>query len=1090
LDTQVQALADYTFVSKYAKYLPEKERRETWSECIDRSKSMHEAKYSHAIAELRPFLDEAFDSYHNKLAIGSQRNLQFAGHAVVQHNARSYNCCGSYCDRPRFFQEAMYNLLCGTGVGFSVQRHHVAKLPNLDLGEKTEIIPYEIEDSIEGWAESIGVLVNSYFENGIYPEYQGKVVKFVYNKIRPKGSLFSHGIGRAPGFEPLRNTHKKIRNLLDECVARGQTKLRPIDAYDIVMHASDAVLSGGIRRSATICIFSVDDEEMMNAKTGNWFIDNPQRGRSNNSALLLKNQTTPEQFRRLMQCTKQYGEPGFYWADSTEIVPNPCVSGETMILTDRGSFRAKDLVGKKFNAIVDGKIYPSTDAGFVETGYQPTFTIRTEEGYEISATHNHAFLDSSGAWTIVDQLNVGDTLMLNNHSNHSWQGNLNFETGWLLGNLIGDGFVSEETAVVDYWNENCNDMRDVALEYLKSNDLSSEHVNGYAQTSTVEKVRVESRKLKNLAESYGIVHGNKILDSRVESLSYDAYRGFLRGYFDADGSVQGTSEKGTSIRLTSVILENLQTTQRMLLRLGIASKIFKNRRCEGVRKIKGIPYHCKAIHELVVSKDMIERFAELIGFHDANKQNRLNEIVASRIRAPYCTKFQTTIASITRNEPEAVYDCTIPGISAFDANGFMSHNCVEIGFWCYDDRGNSGWQFCNLSSMNGGKITSANLFRKAARAAAIIGTLQAGYTSFPYLGEVTERIVKREALLGVSITGIMESPSILLDPKLQKEVAQSLIEVNRAVSAIIGINPAARITCIKPEGSTSCMLGTSSGIHPHHAKRYIRRVQANKMEAPAQYFMEHNPRAVEESSWSANKTDYCISFACEIPTDKAVFKKDVNAIQMLMHVKSTQENWVEYGKNPSLCTQPWLSHNVSNTIVVKPEEWDAVESFIYDNRQYFAGVSLLGSSGDKDYTQAPFTEVLTPEEIVKEYGPSSILASGIIEDAMVVYGDLWAACSTALGYGEDLREKKVLDHEEQHRQRKLDWIARLKKFAKNYHANDLVKSTYLLKDVYNWKLWYDISKTHKRVDYSKLIEQQNSTVGTQEVACGGGGCLT
>jgi ribonucleoside-diphosphate reductase alpha chain len=737
MNSQVQALADYTFVSKYAKYNADLKRRETWNECIDRSRNMHLQKYAGVVAQLQPYLDEAFEAYQNKICVGSQRNLQFAGEAVMRHNARSYNCCGSYVDRLRFFQEAMYNLLCGTGVGFSVQTHHVAKLPELDLREKTEIVTYEIPDSIEGWADSIGVLVSSYFKDSIYPEYQGKVVKFVYKNIREKGALFSHGIGRAPGPDPLRNTHEKIRKLLDECVAAGQTHIKSINAYDIVMHSSDAVLSGGIRRSATICIFSADDEDMMNAKTGNWFVDNPQRGRSNNSALLLKDQTTPEQFKRLIDSTKQFGEPGFYWSDSTEMIPNPC---------------------------------------------------------------------------------------------------------------------------------------------------------------------------------------------------------------------------------------------------------------------------------------------------------------------------------------------------------------VEIGFYCYDSDGNSGWQFCNLSTINGSKVRTVADFRRAARAATIIGTLQAGYTSFPYLGSVTESIVRREALLGVSITGMMENPKVLLNGNTQREIARELSAVNSEVAAVIGINPAARITCIKPEGSTSCMLGTSSGIHPHHAKRYIRRVQANKMEPPAQYYSNINPRAVEESSWSANNTDVCISFACEVG-DSAILKDQIDAIQMLENVKTTQMNWVATGCNKQLGTQPWLSHNVSNTVVVKPEEWDAVEHYIYDNRNYFAGVSLIGSSGDKDYTQAPFTEVFTPEEIVKIYGNASLFASGIIEEAMMVYGDLWKACATALGYGENLDEKKLLEHEELHRQQKINWIARVKKFAKKYYANDTKRVTYLLKDVYNWKLWYDIVKEHKKVDYTELFEGSNTTSGTQEIACAGGACL-
>ena len=1089
MNPQVQALADYTFVSKYAKYVPDIKRRETWQECIDRSQNMHMKKYDAVINQLQPYIDEAFAAYSNKICVGSQRNLQFAGEAVFRHNARSYNCCGSYVDRLRFFQEAMYNLLCGTGVGFSVQKHHVAKLPELDLREKTEIATYEIADSIEGWAESIGVLVSSYFQNSIYPEYQGKVVKFVYKNIREKGSLFSHGIGRAPGPDPLRNSHEKIRKLLDECVAAGQTRLKPINAYDIVMHSSDAVLSGGIRRSATICIFSVDDEEMMNAKTGNWFIDNAQRGRSNNSALLLKGSTTSEQFKRLIDSTKQFGEPGFYWSDSTEMIPNPCMPDSNWIMTDNGPRQIKDLIGKQFNAVVNGEIYASTFQGFYETGYQNIYTVKTLEGYEVRATHNHQFLTTSGEWKTVDQLQSGDVVCINNHNaSTKWSGQLDFERGWLLGNLIGDGFIGKDSAYLDYWNDNAYEMKQIALDYLKINQLAASHVDGYSQTATVEKYRVESAKLKQLAESYGIVNGSKDLNESIELLGSDAYAGFLRGYFDADGSVQGNTEKGASIRLTSVNLNNLKIVQRMLLRLGIYSKIYNNRRTAGERKIKGKFYACQACHELVISRDMIDMYRGVVGFNDANKRDRLDAVIASRSRKAYVSRFEATVSEIVRGAQEKVYDCTIENVHAFDANGFYSHNCVEIGFYCYDDQGNSGWQFCNLSTINGSKVKTVNDFRKAARAATIIGTLQAGYTDFPYLGEVTERIVRREALLGVSITGMMENPKVLLSGNTQREVAGELSALNREVAAVIGINPAARITCIKPEGSTSCMLGTSSGIHPHHAKRYIRRVQANKMEAPAQFYATTNPRAVEESSWSANNTDVCISFACEV-ADSAIVKNQINAIQMLENVKTTQMNWVAAGCNVDLGTQPWLSHNVSNTVVVQPEEWDAVEHYIYDNRQYFAGVSLIGSSGDKDYTQAPFTEVFTPEEIVNLYGNASLFASGIIDDAMMVYGDLWKACSTVLGYGENLDEKKLLEHEENHRQQKLNWNARVKKFAKKYYGNDVKKVTYLLKDVYNWKLWYDIIKEHKKVDYTELVEEYNTTKGTQEIACAGGVCL-
>jgi ribonucleoside-diphosphate reductase alpha chain len=169
------------------------------------------------------------------------------------------------------------------------------------------------------------VLLSSYFEGETdFPEYNGKEVQFNFDKIRAKGTRISGG-GKAPGAEPLKKALGNIKKVLDNAVNRGDGRLKSVEAYDIVMHAADAVISGGVRRSATICLFSPDDKEMATAKTGNWFTDNPQRGRSNNSALLLRDKTTPEQFAELMQSVKQFGEPGFVWADDEDFIVNPCV---------------------------------------------------------------------------------------------------------------------------------------------------------------------------------------------------------------------------------------------------------------------------------------------------------------------------------------------------------------------------------------------------------------------------------------------------------------------------------------------------------------------------------------------------------------------------------------------------------------------------------------------------------------------------------------------------------------------------------------------------------------------------------------------
>ena len=721
-------LQNYTFVSKYARWLEDLNRRETWKEAVERVRQMMHTQYSEF--NISEDIDWAYDMMYKKKILGSQRALQFGGDPILKRHAKIYNCVASYCDRLRFFQECFWLLLCGSGTGFSVQKHHISKLPNLEhqkCADKTHII----DDSIEGWADALGVLLSSYSEKPIkqFQDYKNCNVVFDYSQIREKGTSLSSSVGKAPGPEPLAKGLEKIRFILDKCISNKQKKLRPIDAYDIVMHSSDAVLSGGVRRSASLALFSPDDTEMVKAKTGNWYIDNPQRARSNNSALLLKDSTSFEDFNLLMTSVKEFGEPGFIWSDSTEMVFNPCVE---------------------------------------------------------------------------------------------------------------------------------------------------------------------------------------------------------------------------------------------------------------------------------------------IGLFPVNQQN-----------------------------------------------------------------GKTGFQGCNLSTINCSTIVDEADFYERCKAAAIIGTLQAGFTKLEYLGKDSEAIFEREALLGVSLTGIMEKHELILSEKVLKNGAKIAVDTNKEMSKKIKINQAARVTCLKPEGSSSSMLGTSSGIHPHHAKRYIRHVQANVLEAPYQHFKKLNPQACEKSSWSANNTDEVIKFPIEVP-DGSKLKNQLPAIEMLKVVKDMQKNWVYSGKNRSLCTQDYLSHNVSNTVTVKPDEWDAVSRYIYDNRKYFAGISLIPQSGDKDYQQAPFTAVYTSREIVKEYGDAALWCSGLIQLGLNIFDqNLWASCDYVT-----MNQAKETDSSD-----KLLFITKMKNFAGKYFDGDIKRLSYCMKDVYNWKTYCDLIDSFQKVDYTQLSETEDNTAGIEETSCAGGACL-
>lgn len=1142
----IKALSDYTQYAKYAKYLPEKGRREIWNEQIERVMDMHKKKFDYCFEEIKEEFDFAKDMIKRKRVLGSQRALQFGGKPIIDKNAKIYNCCAAYIDRQEFFKECAFLLLQGCGVGFSVQKHHVEKLPKLvkrTKGKRQFVIP----DSVEGWSDAIGVLIQSYFDdkNPYYvydlqcelDSFSGYEIEFDYSVIRPEGSPISWG-GIAPGPDGLRNSINKIITLLDSIVESGQEKLKPINAYDVVMHASDAVLSGGIRRSATICLFSPDDEEMTNAKTGNWFIENPQRGRSNNSALLVRNQTTKEQFSKLMKSVKEFGEPGFVWSDSRETLFNPCITKDSIIMTDNGPKSVETLIGKEFVALVNGEKYNSTNKGFYYTGNKDVYKVITKEGYELKSTDNHKYLvknkDKSIEWKELKNIVEGEKIVIHNHQNISWEGNGNFNKGWLLGSLFGDDTFSEEknTAYLDYWGETRFINQERVISMLKEENLTTYgNIKGSKQISNVGKQLIGSVKLKELANEYGIINKKEITNNMIEESSSDFYCGFLQGWFDADGSVQGSKEKGVSIRLISVSLNELKIAQRMLLRLGIYSKIYMNRQKEGYRKLPdgngGLKeYYCKSTHELVIAKRSLKIFRDRINFSEKDKSDKLESIINSYNKKISDNEYICTFSKLEYIGKENVYDCTINDVHAFDANGMYIHNCCEISFYNYDDEGNSGFGFCNLSEINGKKIKSEEDFYDSCKAAAILGTFQAAYNDFNYISPVTKNIVNRDSLLGVSITGMMDNPDIIFNEKVQKNGAKIILDINSKLSKKIGINECARSTCVKPAGSSSCVLGSASGIHAHHAKRYIRRVQANKNEFPVKHFKTINPLAVEESVWSVNKTDEVISFLCEVP-DGAKTKNQMSAIDLLSHVKLTQQNWVEYGTrndHPGNILAPWLRNNVSNTITVREEEWDDVEKYIFENRNYFAGISLLPQSGDLDYPQSPFSTVLTEKEIVQKYGEGSVLASGLVVDGLHAFNNnLWAACDCALGLGNKLQEidepvepimpekngytykewteklkeyAEDLNHYHEIKEQydelncKKDWIRRFKQFADRYVQGDYKKCTHMLKHVSLWKTWLDLKRDYKDIDWSQVKEEEHrvdvSTIGAQ--ACSGGSC--
>ena len=313
MDISNRILSDITVYMKYAKYIPELKRRETWQELVTRNMEMHIKQYPQLEKEIR----ENYMYVYRKQVLPSMRSMQFAGKPIEISPNRIYNCAFAPIDDWRVFSEIMFLLLGGTGVGYSVQKHHVDTLPEIRKPNKERGRRWLVADSIEGWADAVKVLVKSYF-------FGGSKIEFDFSDIRPKGARLITSGGKAPGPQPLKECLIKVEGILDS--KEGGERLKPIEVHDIVCHIADAVLAGGIRRAALISLFSATDEEMIGCKSGAWWETNPQRGRANNSAVLMRHKITKDYFMELWKRIEASGagEPGIYLSNDKDWGTNPC----------------------------------------------------------------------------------------------------------------------------------------------------------------------------------------------------------------------------------------------------------------------------------------------------------------------------------------------------------------------------------------------------------------------------------------------------------------------------------------------------------------------------------------------------------------------------------------------------------------------------------------------------------------------------------------------------------------------------------------------------------------------------------------------
>jgi hypothetical protein len=929
-------LSDIVVFNKYAKYLPEKSRRETWIEACTRTMDMHIKKYPFLEKEIR----EVFERFvFTKKVFPSMRSLQFAGPAIEKNPARIYNCSYAPIDHPAIFSEALFLLLAGCGVGFSVQFHHIEKLPAIKRPGKPR--RFLIGDSVEGWADAVKMLCKAYFYGKSLPDFD-------FSDIREKGLPLITSGGKAPGPEPLKTLLHNIQMIFER--KKEGEQLKSIECHDIMCHLAMGVMSGGIRRASCISIFSIDDEDMLTAKSGNWYELNPQRCMANNTVLLLRHRITQDDFLNLWERIKDSGsgEPGFYFSNNSDYGFNPCCfTGDMKLRTIDGDVCFKELSSRKALKVTDFKGH-SFEGKVWSNGFKKVVKITNSYGEKLKCTPEHRFMTIEG--DSVEAKNLKNRRIMPFFSIRE-----NNDDFVKMGFLQGDGCLGRLKSERHKGLEICigEDDRDIAnlFEIKTVFGETKYYTNGY--NDKLKELGFDSSELPQ-----------RVLPSTFSSWTNEEKLSFLRGLYSANGCVI----KGSRVSFKTTSKGLVDQLSSCLLDIGIKTYFTTNK--PTVVKFKNGDYLCKESYDLnILDHKAIVLFAEKIGFVHEYKKNSLIDLILNK---------SPKIISVKEERlPEEVFDFTIENDNHWGVvNGYVAHNC-EISL--------KPCSFCNLSEINISTVTCQSDLNERAIAASFIGTLQAGYTDFHYLRDVWKRTTEKEALIGVSQTGIASNAYKMCN---LKEASSLVLTENVRVSKAIGINPAKRACAIKPSGTTSLCAGSSSGIHAWFSEYYIRRMKLQKSDALYAYLKKTLPELVEDCVYKP-RTDAFVFIPIAAPYG-ATTSDNETAIELLERIKYFSENWIKPGHVSGDNT-----HNVSATVYIDTHEWDTVAKWMWDNRDCYNGLSVLPKSGHT-YKQTPFEKITKEryDELIKYV--KSIDLTQVIEKENKTDLKSEAACSGGL----------------------------------------------------------------------------------------------
>ncbi len=736
-----------------------------------------------------------------------------------------------------------------------------------------------VEDSIPGIFEAI--------QHAAIVHQSGGGTGFSFSRLRPKGSNVLTSGGQASG--PV--SFMRVFDAATEAVKQGGRRrganmgILRVDHPDI-LEFIESKLDGGIT-NFNISV-GATDEFMEAVKKGEKYPLRAQPGWPAPDGSKYKGGEiigwldAREVFDRIVKSAWTSGDPGMVFLDRMNDGPssptpelhqveatNPCVTEDTFVMTSEGPKQVRDLIGYGFKVLVNGEPWDTAEEGFFSTGVRKVYKITTREGFVLKATGDHPVKRVrrltrdriETEWVDVADVRLGDRLLLHDHRRvDSWAGDYGFGEGYLVGLLVGDGTVKKDKTVLSSWGDSRGpaEVRNAVLKYAMQMKHRADF-SGWYRVAGRDEYRLSTAAIGRIAMEFGIVPGRKELNERIEKTSSEFHKGFLRGIFDADGSVQGSQEKGVSIRLSQSNLNTLQVVQRMLLRLGIFSRIYTDRRPSGEVMLpdgKGGSrlYRIKPQHELVISNENILRFAELVGFGDVEKQEKLEKLLSGYKRALNRERFVVEVEKIELYGEEEVYDLQVPGINAFDANGFYVHNCGEQPLYPNEA--------CNLGSINlglfvkddiewpGNPDTDIDWDALASTVHTAIRFLDDVIDVNPYPLPEIDEIVKANRRVGLGVMGWADmlfklgipydSPEgIALADRVMGFINDEAIKETQRLAEERGPFPAwpqsiyrndkprrnATVTTIAPTGSISIIANASSGIEPLFALAYQHKVQ-------------------------------------------------------------------------------------------------------------------------------------------------------------------------------------------------------------------------------------------------------------------------